>query len=166
MTTNQDPPAPASAADGPKRHFKNMLLQPLLQIKLGIYAISLSAITALILVVLMYVSLSSTFDLIMELTDARTEVEAILSNMLWEAISIASGVMIGYVIIMVCITIWYTHRLVGPTVAFRRHINMLGRGQFYARTNLRKGDAFFEVADELNRLSDILQSQAKPPPNG
>ena len=49
----------------------------------------------------------------------------------------------------------------GPTVAFRRHIQALRQGDFDSRVRLRRGDAFNEVADELNALSEDLARKGK-----
>src|SRR5690606_825027 len=64
-------------------------------------------------------------------------------------------------------SVLFTHKLVGPTIAFRRHIRSIADGRYNARTYLRKGDAFLAVADELNSLSEVMQraavSGAAPP---
>jgi signal transduction histidine kinase len=69
--------------------------------------------------------------------------------------------LIFYVLTNMGVTIIFTHKLVGPTVAFRRHIRMLTEGRYDYRTTLRKGDAFQEVADDLNHLSAHLSGKSK-----
>ena len=155
-------PEQQDTKEAPKRRLKNYLLDPFLQIKLGVYAIVMSVIAAFSLFVVVYSSMSGTLELILELTDAKDEVKNILTGSIGATMGNVGLVLLIYVLTMVIISIWYTHRLIGPTIAFRRHIGMLIRGQYYARTNLRKGDAFFGVADDLNKLSDLLQSQSKP----
>ena len=46
--------------------------------------------------------------------------------------------------------------VIGPTVAFKRHIRALREGNYDSRVVLRKGDAFDDVADELNLLAQAL----------
>jgi hypothetical protein len=41
-------------------------------------------------------------------------------------------------------------------VAFKRHIRALREGNYDSRVVLRKGDAFDDVADELNLLAQAL----------
>jgi hypothetical protein len=38
---------------------------------------------------------------------------------------------------------------------------MIAEGKYSYRTNLRKGDAFAEVADDLNNLSTVLEQKLK-----
>ncbi len=56
-------------------------------------------------------------------------------------------------------SIYFTHKMVGPTVAFRRQINALKSGNYRSKVYLRQGDAFGEVAVELNELADELKRQ-------
>jgi len=62
-----------------------------------------------------------------------------------------------YFFITVAVSIFFTHRLVGPTYAFRRHIRELKNGNYGSRVVLRKGDAFQEVAEDLNDLAVTLE---------
>jgi signal transduction histidine kinase len=61
----------------------------------------------------------------------------------------------------VILSIFQTHRFIGPTVAFRRHIRDLANGEYTKRVTIRRGDAFAEVAYELNRLAHILENREK-----
>lgn len=150
----------------PKRRVRNFLLQPLLQVKLGLYAILLSALFVLTIVFLMYNNFADFLDSVIKLTDVETEVRELSSEhwrgtRLW--IFVCSGV---YLLATIAISVLYTHRLVGPTIAFRRHVRNLREGKYQSRTYLRKGDAFMEVAEELNRLSEQLEKgQYKPTVN-
>ncbi|MCX6127084.1 MAG: hypothetical protein NTV34_20365, partial [Proteobacteria bacterium] len=68
-------------------------------------------------------------------------------------ILVLTGIYIG---LSAMISIKLTHSLIGPTVAFRRHIKMIADGKYDYKTVLRSGDAFREVAEDLNALSDEL----------
>jgi hypothetical protein len=144
-----------------KRKVRNFLLMPILQVKLGLYAIILAALASLATVIAVRESLSDVVPVVIELTDAKDEVTALLTSAIWDAVLLSILIAVTYILVLLVITVWYTHRLIGPTIAFRRHVTMLANGQYFARTNLRKGDAFFELADDLNKLSDVLQGQQK-----
>ena len=66
-----------------------------------------------------------------------------------------------FVLLNLCASIYFTHKMVGPTVAFRRHIAALKEGRYDAKIKLRRGDAFNEVASALNELSDVLHSKTE-----
>lgn len=140
-----------------KRRLRNFMLQPLLQVKLGLYAIILSALFAVATSAILYHNFAGLVNSIVLLTDAEDEVRELFMDywkgtQLW--IYLCFGVYLGATVL---ISVLYTHKLVGPQVAFRRHIRSIADGRYSARTYLRKGDAFSEVADELNRLSEVME---------
>ncbi len=63
----------------------------------------------------------------------------------------------------VAVTILYTHRIVGPAVAFRRHVRDLIEGRYDAKLKLRPNDDFAQLASDLNELSDTMARQQQPP---
>ncbi len=140
-----------------KRKLSNFLLQPLLQIRLGLYAIVLSLLFSASIAAIIYTHFFRFYDLVLELTDLRDDVEVILKSYvqgmaLWVLVA-----MVVYFLITVGVSIFFTHRLVGPTYAFRRHIRELTRGNYSSRVVLRKDDAFLEVAEDLNELAQTLE---------
>jgi signal transduction histidine kinase len=140
-----------------KRKLSNFMLQPLLQIRLGLYNILLSLAFCLALVAIFYVNFNKFYDLVLELTDLREEVTDILRSYVQGLVGwVAIGTTI-YFFITVGVSIFFTHRLVGPTYAFRRHIRELKNGNYGSRVVLRKGDAFQEVAEDLNDLAVTLE---------
>lgn len=140
-----------------KRRIRNFLLQPLLQVKIGLFSILLSVLFAAALGGLIYFNFFPLMETVLKMTDADEEVrdffwEEWKTKQLWVYLSFAV-----YLIAQIAMSILYTHRLVGPTYAFRRHIRSIAEGRFHVRTYLRKGDGFSEVADELNYLSEVME---------
>ena len=147
----------ASAASKAKRRVRNFVLQPLLQVKIGLYSIVLSLLFAAALAWIVYYNFAGLVNSVVLLTDAEDEVRDLFMDywrgtQLWVYLSFFI-----YLAATVTLSILYTHRLVGPTIAFRRHIRLLREGRYNARTYLRRGDAFAEVAEELNRLSEVME---------
>lgn len=152
-----------SSSQGAKasRSIKNYALQPLLQIKLGLYSVILATLFAILVVAILYFNLGKFSDIILELTGVKDEVRDLLDQYLSPAIYQIVTAAIIYVVITLIMTIIYTHKLIGPTVAFRRHVRMIAEGKYQHRTVLRKGDAFSELADDLNKLSALLEQKSK-----
>jgi hypothetical protein len=144
-----------------KRKLRNFLLQPLLQVKLGLYSIGLAVVFGVLICTMLYLNLYRFYDMVVELTDLGPEVSAILDSYLRGASWWLIGSLLIYLALNVTISILYTHRLVGPTYAFRRHIRNLKEGKFSSRVTLRKHDAFAEVAQDLNDLAEHLERQRK-----
>ena len=152
---------PMTASGKAKRRLRNLLLQPLLQIKLGLYSIILAFLFSGAVAAILYIQLGKVFEIVIQLTDVEEEVTELLMTYIngttWWLL-LAMGV---FLIANIIISIMYTHKLVGPTYAFRRHILDLCDGKTGARTFLRKGDAFTEVADALNKLSEVTEAKNK-----
>lgn len=64
---------------------------------------------------------------------------------------------------MVCLIAWviYSHRIFGPTVPIKRHLDNLINGRYDSRITLRPGDEFKDIADQLNVLAERLQAGKK-----
>jgi len=140
-----------------KRRVRNFVLQPLLQVKVGLYFIIVSMMFAAALALIIYYNFGGLVNSIVLLTDAEDEVRELFldywkGTQLWIYMTFAI-----YLMASISLSVLYTHRMVGPTFAFRRHIRSIAEGRYNARTHLRKGDAFSEVADELNHLSEVME---------
>ena len=142
-----------------KRQLSNFLLQPLLQTKIGLYCIGLSLAFCATLASILYVNLSHLYQFIIDMTDAPDEVETIIFNYLSNLQNWIYLCVSAYILLVVSVSIWYTHRLVGPMVAFKRHFEALDEGDFSHRTILRKGDAFHEAANTLNKATASLEKR-------
>jgi methyl-accepting chemotaxis protein len=149
-----DDPTPPTE---PERRGK-YLLKPMLQLKVGIYHVILGTCFVFTLIGVLH-SQWIRFRTWLELTELRTMIDSevmayVQSTALW--VGLATIIFLG---VSVVITILTTHRMVGPTVAFQRHIQALIAGNYDARTNLRPDDAFQEVAADLNALSEVLRKR-------
>ena len=157
LPKKQAPSPPSGQTGKAKRRVRNFLLQPLLQVKIGLLSILLSVLFAASLAGLLYFNFFPLIETVLKMTDADEEVRDFFwdewrSKQIWVYLSFAV-----YLLGQIGISILYTHRLVGPTYAFRRHIRSVAEGRFHVRTYLRKGDGFSEVADELNYLSEVME---------
>lgn len=143
----------------PKRQLRNLLLQPGLQSRLGLYCVIASVFFAAAVYGILLTNYSSITDAILQLTGNNDQVREII-GLHWNGTQIWIYLAaVAYVVAITLISVWYTHRMVGPTIAFRRHLERLEQGDFAYRTNLRRGDAFSEVADALNRLSSRMENK-------
>jgi len=66
----------------------------------------------------------------------------------------------AYVVGVGALTIIYTHRLAGPMVAFKKHIDELKAKNFSSRVSLRKNDQFQDLASKLNELAASMESDS------
>jgi Tfp pilus assembly protein PilX len=75
---------------------------------------------------------------------------SLLSNLMWGVNAVG----------VVGLLIWLrvTHRIFGPMVPIRKHIQNLKKGDFESRIHLRKKDHFHELAEDLNELAKSLKN--------
>ncbi len=142
-----------------KRRLINLFLEPGVQIRIGLLSNMLALLFAGTLVLIFYIKMKEYFLFVLDLTELEEEVRKLgwvyfLRTLIWFV-----GLTAIYLITNIFISVLYTHRLVGPAYALRKHIRSLINGQYHARTYLRKGDNMQDVANELNKLSDILEKK-------
>lgn len=142
-----------------KRRLSNLLLQPLLQTQIGLYCIALSLAFAFFIGMILYQNLGGLFDVFFTLSDGKVMLHTVTSAYLQNIRAWVYLCLGAYVLSTIGVSILYTHRLVGPTVAFRRHLDAIEAGDYTYRTVLRKYDAFQEVANRLNEVSEFLESK-------
>ncbi len=139
-----------------QRRLTNFLLQPLVQMRIGLFNVAASLLFVSLLGFYAYKKLVAFSDVVATLTQADAEVKGLMTDYLGSVGETALIAAIIFVLVNLGLSVYLTHKLVGPTIAFRRHIHALAAGDFRARTKLRAGDAFNEVAEDLNLLSDKL----------
>jgi len=140
-----------------RRKARNLLLRPTLQMKLPLYTLILSFTFGLLALLLFYIYFEQLYVMMLENTTQgsylRTAVRMQTSNFL-EATSM---LLIGYILLMVAVTTIYTHRIIGPTIALKRHIRALKDGLYSHRVHLRKHDELKDMAADLNELAEVLE---------
>lgn len=71
---------------------------------------------------------------------------------------------VGWVVVVLAICTAYTHRLIGPTVALRRQVQALKRGDTTGHVRIRGHDPVFQgLAEELNELARRLAAERIAP---
>jgi len=154
---SEEQPKTSAPKGKAQRSFKNFLLNPLLQVKLGMYCIILSVVFAIALGAILYSNFAELIDSVVLMTDLEDDVRDLFLSY-WKSTQIwIYLIFLIYLGSTIAVSIMYTHKLIGPTIAFKRHVRSLIDGKYNARTYLRKGDAFVELGEELNNLSQQME---------
>ena len=140
-----------------RRKASNLLLKPSLQMKLPLYTLILSFTFGLVALLLFYVYFEQLYAMMLENTTQESYLRAAVSLQTSNFIEAASMLLAGYILLMVAVTTIYTHRIIGPTVALKRHIKALKDGLYSHRVQLRKHDELKDMAADLNELAEILE---------
>ena len=142
-----------------RRKARNLLLRPVLQIKLPLYIILLSVTFGGLAMLLGYFYFEQLYMMMLENTTQGSYLQETISEQLGNFMESSVMLLIGYVFLVAGITIIYTHRMIGPTVTINRHIRALQEGRYASRVTLRKNDEHKDLAAELNELAEILEQQ-------
>ncbi len=147
---------PRSGRSATKRTLGGMIFQPVIQLKIAAYNALAAALFSLVLSLLFYKNLEMFANTFIENTQAD---DATISQVYHhiEGIRVwALLVLMGYIAVSVAVSLKVSSQMFGSTAGFRKHIRALANGDLSKRISVRKGDAFQEVAEELNFLTDSL----------
>jgi HAMP domain-containing protein len=141
-----------------RRKARNLLIKPGIQLRLPLYVFLLSFTFVLLAVLFGNLYFEQTYVTLLQSTSQSEYVQRILDRQAQEFKLLALLLLLGYVLLMVVVTMIYTHRLLGPAIPMLRHVKALQEGRYSHRIKLRKYDAFTELADQLNELAETLQN--------
>jgi hypothetical protein len=142
-----------------KRSLRNLLINGEAQSNLFYWFLALSAFFAITLGVVIFLGMEDFFSQVM----AASQLEEELGKSFIENWNQTKYLLLGFLIVYVsgvgALTITYTHRLVGPMVSFKKHLDELIKGNYSTRIHLREKDYFRDIAGKLNELAEKLESK-------
>lgn len=144
-----------------KRSLKNYFLFLDIQMPLIISILTLTVVFTLSAIFCIYINLDNSFDHLIALGFVSEPVAASIVQQ-WNIIF--SWIFMLFVVyglgIISCILI-FSHRMLGPNIAFIRHLQQILQENYAVRTKLRKKDAYKNIADLLNKVSESLETKIK-----
>ena len=150
----------------PKRQhrFRSLLLQPVIQLRIAAWSAFASAIFGFAIALVFYYSLRSISNAFVDIGHLDDETINNAYQMFeWIRIS-ALTLLISQVFVSIAVSLVTTHRLVGPTVAMRRQIRAMINGHYGQKITVRDSDAFTDMAEDLNELSEQLSKENRKQP--
>lgn len=147
-----------------RRSMRNYLLAPGLQLKYVLYFFGFAVVAALLNQMMLVRVLQGSLIDVLASSDLDPVVVAqatglSLSSALWRMGALFLVLGLGCSLFAIRIT----HRVVGPQVAFKRHIEALRAGDYESSCRLRRGDHFLETAVALNELALALRERHDEP---
>jgi methyl-accepting chemotaxis protein len=147
---------------GEQRRYKvNLLLQPALQLKLPVILLLVALGFVALQVAHTQIAYGKLFEIVLEEAGRPSFLEDLLRDQTDDYLEVTTAFTLLYMFVVVILSVAYAHRMVGPMVPIRRQIEALKNGDYSARVTLRKGDAFCELAEDLNELARMLEEQGK-----
>ncbi len=147
---------PRSGKSATKRTVTGMMFQPVIQLRIAAYNALAAAMFSLVLSFLFYKNLEMFANTFIDTSQADDATIAQVYHHI-EGVRIwALLVLVGYVAVSIAVSLRVTQQMVGSTVGFRKHVRSMANGDLSKRISVKKGDAFQDVAEELNHLTDSL----------
>ena len=98
----------------------------------------------------------------MTLSIAPASFEELIGDQLGDFAIVTSVIAVTFMAVMLTVSVAFLHRLMGPTIALRRQIRQLRRGNYGARVEMRKTEVMFsELSQELNDLAGTLERRER-----
>ena len=90
-----------------------------------------------------------------------TQTIILVGGPLYANLRIIITVCLCFAVCGLALAVMLTHRIFGPVVPIRAHIQKLIAGDFESRVRLRAKDEFQDVAKDLNELAEHLSQKTK-----
>lgn len=142
---------------GSRRRAVNLRLQPMLQLRLPLVVL---AITALFGVGFAF-HMDAAYGVLVKVGIEDPGIRALIEEQSRDFMVVSMAIGGAYVVAVLIACLAHGHRLLGPVSAIRRQIEGMKNGDYVSRLELRTGDPFSEVADDLNELATLLRIQEK-----
>jgi methyl-accepting chemotaxis protein len=141
----------------PERRRSMRLVKPGVQLKLAGYLFAVSLFFGALVAFNSWSAYGNLYEA--TLASAAGPFKQDLAEQTYFYLNISSVLLVGYVVAVLAVTVAYVHRLIGPVVAFDRHLRSLQRGDYTSRVAVRQGDHIYaSMADQLNDLAERLES--------
>lgn len=161
----------ATGRKGPhKRKLTNAFWEPFQQFKLLMWMLGSTAVVAVLLGAFLYVAFSDLIGAVTVNDESRSYYADMIEMQLIHLFRYCGALFFLYVVLLACVCVAYTHRMIGPFQPFKRHVDQLLAGNYSSRVVLRKNDlqTFDEFSSKLNQLAvnmDLISNGDQPNKN-
>lgn len=141
-----------------QRQIKNILINPGIQFRLFVPYLVMLAIATLLLNGVLFFIVSTVHQVFPDMTPEQSEElnRTLFRSVIASAVGLSVMAFLGF-----ALTTVLSHRLLGPLVPIRRHLQKLIEGKYDDRLRLRKTDELHFLADDLNKLTEKLGERSK-----
>ncbi|HEX7624973.1 MAG TPA: hypothetical protein VF400_15455 [Anaeromyxobacteraceae bacterium] len=152
--------APAPAPGSPRRRWRNFVLDPGLQLRLGGYLAAVASGLSLALGVQLWRAYREASRLV-ALGDGRADevVSALLRGEDRRRIAALAVVLAGIVLSLMVLSIVVTHRIAGPAHALGQTCREVGAGSLARARPLRHSDLLGALAADVSAMIDALRAR-------
>ncbi len=144
------------------RSMSSVVIEPFKQVKVGVYIIGLSVVFMTVMAALFIFAFYEQYQHIADIFSVVSpggQWELMVNHVFVRNGVILVCVFIGYLACMSFLIFKLTHRVYGPLVSIRRFMEQLEEGSYAARLTIRKKDELQGLAQNLNKLAQVLEER-------
>lgn len=147
----------------PSRKLKTLVIEPFKQFRIGLWVIGFSVIFLMTAISLYKSAYAEQYSKVAEhFNVVGKNLEELNNDDIFEKnYKIIAGVFIIYLVLLISIVLYFTHKVYGPLVSIERFIGELSEGDYSKRIRLRKKDDMQRLAGKLNDLAKSLEDRHK-----
>ena len=132
------------------------LHEPGTQLRLPAYLLGVSLGFSGLFALNVWAAYSSVYDMTLSL--APTSFEGVIQSQTGDFLAVTAIIAVAYAVVVLAVTAGYLHKVIGPTIALKRHVQSLKKGEYGSRIVLRDGHpVYLDLASNLNDLAERLQ---------
>ena len=143
------------------RRLANVLVEPVLQLGLPALLLAITLPFAALQALYGYMAFGQLYQVVLADTSAPRTFQTMLEGQAADFLFVSGAITLAYAIVVLIGSVAWAHRMVGPIVPFRRHVEALKGGEYGSRVHIRRFDAFSELARDLNELAELLEEHDK-----
>ncbi len=142
-----------------QRKWRNILIEPFVQIKIGSYVLLLSLIYSGTLAIYLWDAYDEQFykfESAYRGDNARSIFEQSLHS---SYVFLLGALILVFMLSLLLVVIRRTHRMFGPMVPVERFVDAIADGDYSQRIKIRNKDHFQDLAAALNCVAESLQKR-------
>jgi len=145
-----------------KRQLKNFLLDPSFQLRFCTIVIGLTFLFTVFITTYFYFSMRDAVAILLEIFESfdvpSEQVTSFIIEKVSPIVKTMLGLLAGFFVIVSCVIIVETHKVVGAEFAIKRYIREKLKNLYFSeKLHLRKKDYLTDISSELNNLADKLK---------
>jgi signal transduction histidine kinase len=144
-----------------RRSAQGTLVRPRQQLKYAMILVCGGVLAQSVIIGSVVFVIHRSIQKVTELYQLDPQIGDSITNSITSALTLTLLVGTAIAMAAILIGIRLSHRIYGPMVPFRRHIDALKKGEFSSRIRLRKDDDLIEIRDALNDLAITLEERYK-----
>lgn len=139
---------------GRRGGMRSMLVEPYLQVKLGLIFILVNMIFSIMILGVTGWFLSDIFGTLTTYFQLTGQDAGSVTDKLQFPLAVVGILVFGFVVTTLMFAVAYTHKIYGPLVSINRHLDEVLEGKRPSRLVLREGDQLQDLATKLNLIAD------------